>query len=143
MALLLLMIYSWCEGLKHVDLVEGALHETISALLLDDWKNDMNEQIESINQILPNAYAGDDEFEAGEKARVIRRWIRSLLRKIIHYQAVHQRFVDEAGSTLHHALPHEIVANNVLPFLMLPSYTFEVEEQWDEEDESDEDEMEE
>ena len=105
----------------------------------------MNELIDSINQILPNAYAGtyacdEESDEVGEKARVIRRWIRSLLLKIIHYQAEHQRFVNEASSTLHHALPPDIVMNNILPFLVLPSYTFEVED--DEESYSD-DEMDE
>ncbi|KAK1732292.1 hypothetical protein QTG54_017027, partial [Skeletonema marinoi] len=39
-------------NLKHVDLVKGELHETIAALLLEDWKIDMNEEINSINQIL-------------------------------------------------------------------------------------------
>ena len=133
-------IFVWCDNLKRVHLVEGALHETISALSLDEWRKDMNEQIDSIKQILPDAYAGsyydDDE---GEKAREIRMWIRSVLRKIIHYQAEHQRFVNEAGSTLHHALPHDIMMNNVLPFLELPSYTFEVEDHEDEEDDSDDD----
>ncbi len=102
----------------------------------------MKEQIESINQILPNAYAGDEACEeSGENTRAIRSSIKSLLRKIIHYQAEHHRVVNEAGSTLHHALPHDIVANNVLPFLMLPSYTFEVED--DEDDSDDEVDMEE
>ncbi len=68
---------------------------------------------------------------------MIRRWIRSLLLKIIHYQAEHQRFVNEAGSTLHHALPRDIVMNNVLPFRMLASYTFEEEDDVTKQDEED------
>ncbi len=105
---------------------------------------DMNEQIDSINQILPITYAGgydgwdDDE---GEKSREIRMWIISVLLKIIHYQEEHQRVVNEAGSTLHHALPHDIVMNNVLPFLELPPYMFEVEDH--EEDSDNEEEVEE
>ena len=139
-------VFMWCDSLKHVDLVEGAVHETISALSLDEWRKDMNEQIDSINQILPDAYAGlyygvgDYDNEEGEKAREIRMWIRSVLRKVIHYQAEHQRIVNEASLTLHHALPHDIVMNNVLPFLELPSYVFEVEDhEEDEEDDSDDD----
>mmetsp|Transcript_23260 Transcript_23260/g.33216 ORF Transcript_23260/g.33216 Transcript_23260/m.33216 type:complete len:319 (+) Transcript_23260:318-1274(+) len=141
-------IFQGCENLKHVDLVRGALHETIDALLLEVWRNDMNEEIESINQILPNADAGyydedDVEDDAGGKALVIRRWIRSVLLKINHYKTEHQRVLNEAGSTLlHHALPHDIVMNNVLPFLVLPSHTFEVEDN-EEDDSDDEDEIEE
>ncbi len=123
-------VFKGCDNLKDVDLVEGSLHETIDALLLDDWRNDMNEQIDSINQILPNACGGSCSIfggKEGEKARVIRRWIRTLLRKIIHYQAEHQRYVNEADSTLRHALPHDIVMNHVLSFLELPSHQFEVE----------------
>ncbi len=76
---------------------------------------------------------------------MIRRLIRSVLRKIIHYQAEHQRVVNEASLTLHHALPHDIVMNNVLPFLELPSYTFEVEDHEEDEevDSDDDDEVEE
>ena len=68
----------------------------------------MVEEINSINQILLNADAGGymdevywDEFEIldeGEKAIVIRTWIRSVLGKIRHYQAEHQRVLDEAAS---------------------------------------------
>ncbi|KAK1733408.1 leucine-rich repeat domain-containing protein, partial [Skeletonema marinoi] len=43
-------IFQGCN-LLHVDLVEGELHETIDALLWEEWKNDMNEEINSINQI--------------------------------------------------------------------------------------------
>ena len=83
--------------------------------------------------------------EVGEKARVIRRWIRSVLRKIIDYQAEHQRAVNEASLTLHHALSHDIMMNNVFPFLELPSYTFEVGDLEEDEldDSDDDDEMEE
>ncbi|KAK1737824.1 hypothetical protein QTG54_011596, partial [Skeletonema marinoi] len=123
-------IFRGCDNLKHVDLVEGEVHETIAALHLEEWRNDMNEEINSINQILPTAYAGggwcDDD---GEKARAIRTWIRSVLRKVIHYKAEHQRLLNEqVATTLELALSQDIVMNNVLPFLELPSYTFEVED---------------
>jgi len=122
-----------CENLKHVDLVEGQIHETIAALQLEEWRNDMNEEIDSINQILPTAPGGVSYYEIshhddGGKARAIRTWIRSVLRKIIHYKAEHQRIVGEAATYLQLALPNDIVMKNVLPFLELPSYTFEGEE---------------
>ena len=129
-------IFALCENLKHVDLVEGELHETVAALQLEEWRNDMYEEIDSINQILPTVDAGGfgrdagvfDEgvFDEGGKAQAIRTWIRSVIGKIIHYQAEHQRLLDEeVATTLQLALPRDIVMNNVLPFLELPSYTFE------------------
>mmetsp|Transcript_26763 Transcript_26763/g.53517 ORF Transcript_26763/g.53517 Transcript_26763/m.53517 type:complete len:126 (+) Transcript_26763:2-379(+) len=119
-------IFQECENLKQVDLVEGPIHETIAALQLEEWRNDMNEEIGSINQILPTVSAGDGynyvgEFDEGEKAQAVRTWIRSVLRKIVHYQAEHQRLLDEqVETTLQLALPQDIVMNNVLPFLELP-----------------------
>ena len=114
-------IFRGCENLKHVDLVEGGgVHETIAALLLEEWKNDMNEEINSINEILSNTPAGDD-FNVGEKALAIRMWIRSVLHKLIHYKAEHQRYLNKAASTLQFALPQDIMVNNVLPFLELPN----------------------
>jgi len=120
-------IFMGCERLNHVDLVEGEeLRETIAALHFEDWKNDMNGEINSIHQILPNADAGELDYNnVGEKAHFIRRWLSSVHRRILHYQAEHQRVLDMTGTTLVLALPHDIVMKNVLSFLELPSYTFE------------------
>ena len=92
-------IFQGCGNLKHVDLVEGELHETISALHLEEWRNDMNEEIDSINQILPDARA-----DSGQKSQVIQRWIGSVMRKIIHYKAEHQRVLSEATVLLELAM---------------------------------------
>ena len=128
-------IFQACESLRQVDLIEGEVHETIAALHFEEWRNDMNEEIDSINQILPHVSAGEvwgedvdsDEMDPGEKARTIRRWIRSVLDKIILYQAEHRRLLEEDVVTiLEHLIPNDdIKRNNVLPFLELPSYTFE------------------
>eukprot|EP00984_Skeletonema_dohrnii_P012628 scaffold5150_cov150-Skeletonema_dohrnii-CCMP3373.AAC.2 len=120
-------IFRACDNLKHVDLVEGPVHATIAALQLEEWRNDMYGEINSINQILPTTPAGEGYFDQGGKARAIRTWIRSVLGKIIHYKAEHQRLLNEqVATTLGLALSQDIVMNNVLPFLELPSYTFEV-----------------
>eukprot|EP00984_Skeletonema_dohrnii_P021167 scaffold10510_cov84-Skeletonema_dohrnii-CCMP3373.AAC.1 len=118
-------IFTSCVNLEHVDLV-GGIHETIAALQLEEWRNDMNEEIDSINQILPTARAGTgDGDNVGEKAMVIRSWIRSVLYKIIGYKEQHHRLLNEAATTLELAkLPKDIVVENVLPFLELPSCTF-------------------
>ncbi|KAK1737797.1 hypothetical protein QTG54_011569 [Skeletonema marinoi] len=140
-------IFYGCDNLKHIDLVEGPIHETIAALQLEEWRNDMNEEIDSINQILPTTPAGgyyNDEYDdEGEKARVVRTWIRSVIGKIIRYKAQHQRLLDEAATSLQLALPQDIVMKNVLPFLELPSYTFEVADHEEEEDDGGDEEEEE
>jgi hypothetical protein len=118
-------IFHLCKKLEQIDLVEGALHETIAALLLEEWKYDMNDEMLSINQTLPNTPAGDDD-DVGGKAQAVRMWIRAVLRKIIHHKAQHRSYLNEAATILQLALPQYIVIKNVLPFLELPSYTFEV-----------------
>ena len=119
-----------CKKLNRVDLV-GGVHETIAALLMEEWKNDMNEEIDAFNRILPNTSAGKwydpVENDPGEKAQAIRAWITSLLRKIVHYKAEHNRILNEAAATLQPALPNDIVLKNIFPFIELPSFTFEGE----------------
>ena len=123
-------IFQRCVKLHHVDLV-GGVHETADALLLEEWKDDMNEEIYEIDQVLPNTPAGISSsvaYDAGGKARTIRSWITSVLRKIIHYKAEHRRILNEAATTLlQTTLPNDILLKNVLPFLELPSYRFEGE----------------
>ena len=90
----------------------------------------MNEEINSINQILSNAPAGDaaaaadDDDDVGGKAQAVRMWIRfrSVLGKIIQYKAQHQRALEEAAAVLQLqvALPQDIVMKNVISFLELP-----------------------
>eukprot|EP00984_Skeletonema_dohrnii_P005450 scaffold1914_cov132-Skeletonema_dohrnii-CCMP3373.AAC.1 len=119
-------IFIGCANLKHVDLVEGAvLHTITSALQMEEWKNVMNEEIASINQILSSAPCIDGD--ARRKARAIQTWIRSVLHKIVQYKAEH-RYLNEAAITLQLALPNDIVIKNVLPFLELPSHTFQGED---------------
>jgi len=124
--------FQGCDKLKHVDLVEGELHETIAALHLEEWRNDMNKEIHSINQIPPTACVGhyddeEDDVVEGEKAVAIRTWIKSLLGKIIDYKEEHRRLIDEnVPPILKRFVPREVAMINVLPFLELPPYTFEV-----------------
>ena len=82
-------VFRGCENLKHVDLVERSiLDDTIDALQMEDWKTDMDRDMLSIDQILPNTSAGDGD-DVGGKALAIRMWISSVLRKIIRYKAQH------------------------------------------------------
>ena len=44
-----------CENLKHVDLVEGELHETITALMMDECTNDC--AAAGVRSVLSMSYA--------------------------------------------------------------------------------------
>ena len=132
-------IFIGCENLEEVDLVEGAvLQETVAALQLEEWRKDMNREIQSIRTNIRRArpgryyYTADHilaDIDPGQKAQVILAWIRSVLRKIVRYKAEHERLLrEELEPTLQLVLPHDIVMNSVLPFLQLPSYSFEGEE---------------
>ena len=116
-------IFMGCDNLNHVDLV-GGVHETITALLLERWRNDVNEEIDALHQVLPKTDPGHIYRGYGAKARLIRSWIRSLLRKIAHYKAENRRYLNMAAA-FEPALPNDIVLNNVLPFL---AYTLEGED---------------
>ena len=126
-----------CENLYHVDLF-GGVHETVTALLIEEWKNDVNEEIDTINQILPNTHAGN-VFEGqigdvGEKAQAIQAWMKSVLHKYTHYTAKHRHYLKVATAALQPALPNDIVLKNVLPFLQLPSDKCEADDDDSEDD---------
>ena len=124
-------IFRSCVNLKRVDLIEDeALRNFADALLLEDWRNDVNEVLDSINQILPNTAAGDN-YNVGGKAIAIREWIGSVRREIIHYKAAHRESLNEAATVLHLFLPNDTVINNVLPFVELPVHTFGVGDEVD------------
>ena len=77
------------------------------------------------------------QWVSGQKAQVIRRWIGSVLEKIIYYKAKHQRILAEAAITLQHDMHRDILTNNILPFLGLPPlYSFESGDHYDEDDEA-------
>eukprot|EP00984_Skeletonema_dohrnii_P005391 scaffold1897_cov74-Skeletonema_dohrnii-CCMP3373.AAC.3 len=118
-----------CKKMEHVDLVEEAvLCDTIAALLLGEWRNDMKDKLGAINQILPTAPAGDGLFDVGGKAQTVQLWISSVLSTIVQYKAQHRSYLNEAATALQLASPNDAVLENVLPFLELPSYMFEGED---------------
>lgn len=98
-------IFIGCKMLKHIDLVEGEdLRETVAALQLEEWRNVMNRQIDSINQILLQApsgsYRADDDYDDEEKTEEIRRWIERVLEKLVSYTTQHRHFLNEAATVL-------------------------------------------
>jgi hypothetical protein len=89
-------VFNCCENLSQVDLV-GGIHKTISSLLLDSWRNEMKNEIDRINQVLPNT-------PATEKTRSIQQWITRVLQRMEHYKSEHQILVKEAMTLLELAL---------------------------------------
>eukprot|EP00984_Skeletonema_dohrnii_P023452 scaffold12543_cov68-Skeletonema_dohrnii-CCMP3373.AAC.3 len=101
-------IFQGCEKLERIDLVGGEIQQVniaIAAFLMEEWKKDMNEAIDSINQILPDTPAGDDDDDdVGEKTFAIREWITDVLRKFSHYQTQHRLLLKEAMTTVELAM---------------------------------------
>ena len=85
-----------CDKLIKVDIV-GGIHNTISSLLLQSWMDDMNSEIRHINQVLPNTHAN-------EKTAAIDQWIRTVLRRMEHYKAEHNKLLKEDTTVLELAL---------------------------------------
>ena len=64
---------------------------------MESWKTEISADINRINQVLPNTPADD-------KTEEIRQWMESLLDKMNHYKAEHQRYVKEGITLLELAL---------------------------------------
>ena len=80
-----------CEQLATVDLV-GGIHKTVASLHMDSWRAEMIEEINRVNQVLPNT-------PANEKTNEIKQWIDPVIDKMDHYRSEHARHVRE-GTTL-------------------------------------------
>ncbi len=89
-----------CDALSQVDLA-GGIHKTVSSLLLDSWKNEMNDEIGRINRDLPIAPA---DKTAANKARTIRQWMERVLERIEHYKSEHYTLLKEDMTQLELAL---------------------------------------
>ena len=123
-------VFTGCTLLNRVDLVEAAiLKETMAAMLMEEWRLDMRNVINSINHILPNTPAGMTiDGNVGGKTRAVREWVELVLRSIHRYKAQHRSLLNEAAAILQLDLPSDIVHNNVLAFFELPLYTFDGED---------------
>ena len=89
--------FSRCENLSRVDILAGGIHKTISSLHMESWRNEMQEELDRINQTLPNT-------QATEKAGEIQEWITRVFRRIEHNKTVHKMLVKEAMTLLELAL---------------------------------------
>jgi hypothetical protein len=87
-----------CDNLTTVDLV-GAdwLQKTISSLHMERWKNEMNQEINRINRVLPG-------LEDWEKTSEIQEWLDRVRRKFNRYKTEHQMILKEGMALLELAL---------------------------------------
>ncbi len=98
-------VFSGCGNLSLVHLV-GGIHKTISSLLLESWKNEMNDETDRINRDLPN--------RAGyNKTATIRQWIERVLQRIEHFKREHYALLKEDMTQLELALWDANLPNNV------------------------------
>ncbi len=86
-----------CENLVGVDALAGEIHKTISSLHLEPWQDEMEEEIDRINQTLPNT-------QSTAKVEAIQQWIERVLSRMEHYKSEHQMLVKEAMTLLELAL---------------------------------------
>ena len=89
-------VFDGCDALSRVNLV-GGIHKTISSLLIDSWRNEMNDEIDRINQDLPNT-------DSYEKTALIGQWMRSVLERITHYKSEHFILLKEFTTLIELAL---------------------------------------
>jgi len=132
--------FAECRNLTTVDLVGiERIRKTISSLLLKSWRDEMNQEIVRINQVLPNTHPN-------EMIEEIKQWIRSVINRIEHYKAEHYALLKEDMTQLELAVwkakldekeeddwmtvrakktkkritcGSDIIISNVLPFLQL------------------------
>ena len=87
--------FSGCNNLSRVDALDGRIHKTIFSLHLKTWRNEMKDEIDSINQTLPTTTA---------KTQAIQQWIARVLSRMAHYKSEHKVLVKEAMTLLELAL---------------------------------------
>ncbi len=88
-------VFFECEDLSQVDLI-GGIHKTISSLLLESWRNEMN-IVGRINQDLPSA-------DSNEKTEAIQLWMETVIERFGHYKSEHYRLLKEDMTLLELAL---------------------------------------
>ncbi len=102
-------MFSGCRDLSQVDLV-GGIHKTVSSLLLESWRSEMKDEIDRINQDLPNI----DPDNRYQKTATIRRWMERVLDRIEYYKYEHYTLLKEFTTLLELALWKANLDENVV-----------------------------
>ncbi len=121
-------VFRGCDGLSRVDLV-GGIDRTISSFLLDCWRSEMKDDIDRINQVLPNILlrrppripvrqlnssrrmnsATRMEYALSipsdePKTVAIQQWVERVKGRIEHFKSEHYALLKDAMSLLELAL---------------------------------------
>ncbi len=88
--------FSECVNLSRVDALAEGIFKTISSLHLKTWRGEMEDEIDRINQTLPNIRYG--------KSETIQQWITRVINRMEQYKNEHRTLVREAMTLLELAL---------------------------------------
>ena len=88
--------FDGCRKLETVDLV-GGVHKTVASLHHESWRNEMIENINCINRVLP--LTSEDK-----KSEEISTWMSSVINKLACFKAKHMVLLQEATTLLELAL---------------------------------------
>ena len=91
-------VFDDCPKLETVNLV-GGIHQTVASLHLESWRDEMNNEINRINQVLPSTCS-----VGGDKGGEMRQWMESVIHHLDHYKAEHKALLKEATTLLELAL---------------------------------------
>jgi hypothetical protein len=81
-----------CDRLSRIDLI-GDIHDVVPSLHLEAWRNDMTNEINRINSVLPVT-------DVQDKTIVIQEWIQSVFNSIEHYKGEHYASLKEIMTIL-------------------------------------------
>ena len=85
-----------CEKLSTINII-GSIHKTISYLSLESWRNEIYDEIDRVNTVLPDA-------DQKEKTHIIQQWMKSVSGIVEHYKNEHYNLIHEAMIQLDLAL---------------------------------------
>jgi hypothetical protein len=88
--------FEGCHNLSRVDFI-GEIHNAVSLLLLERWRDEMNLEIDRINQVLPNT-------DAHKKDEEIEEWLERTSTKIEVYKSKHYELLKDYVTLLELAL---------------------------------------
>ena len=89
-------IFEDCPNLSTVDII-GGIHNAVSSLLLERWRDEMNREIDRINQVLPNT-------PHDEKTEAIQQWLETACTRIELYKSKHYELLKDYVTLLELAL---------------------------------------
>eukprot|EP00984_Skeletonema_dohrnii_P026747 scaffold16139_cov77-Skeletonema_dohrnii-CCMP3373.AAC.1 len=83
-----------CNRLVRIDLI-GGIHDFVSSLHLEEWKDTMKAEIDQINQDLPLS-----RVRGVDKTTAIQEWMQSVLDSTEQYKVAHSAMLKECMSVL-------------------------------------------